>query len=280
MGNPSPTAHASETRSSPSYDVALCCYPSEDLWERVWEFHGKFAPGQAQYLKCVVLVPTPAMAPVHPAVVARLASKFRDVTVVSSSPIELGEVPANVKLTESFENWTTVSDTLGRRTVDMVIVPEGWERISEPLLLEKDTNPTRGYEDETVFLREIRRMMKPAPCGTLVTYSHPFPLFHNDQPLSDLLLELYARIWYRDGKPEARIKAEALWDGMEVSSAAWKTGVEERWVFPLEHRTPFFRPESFTLVELQQYIRTRPEYIASDALKRAEAEKEIGRAHV
>lgn len=171
MGNPSPIAASSTSNANngdsgraqphrPTYDISLGFYPSENLWERLWEFHSKYAPGQAQYLVAFILLPQ-GTANIHPAVVARLVSKFISVKIVSSGKVVRSgplESP-KVEITEDFTRWNELSDMFGRRTVDIVVVPEGWERLevglTDPGLAEGA--PTVGFEREGVLLREIRR---------------------------------------------------------------------------------------------------------------------------
>ncbi|KAI9018199.1 hypothetical protein DFJ74DRAFT_708422 [Hyaloraphidium curvatum] len=253
MGNPAPPP-------SPTFPASLGPYPSESLWERAWEFHGKHAPGVAKYLSAIVLLPPNARnAGLHPAVLARLAGKFAEVRIVAApgtGPLP-SELPGNAALDADFAQWENLSEHAGLRRWDVAVVPECWEALDPGMLARGGT-----FEGEGVLLREIRRLLRPAPEGTLLAYSHPFPLFHGDQKLSDLVVALFA-LWYPE-QPPWRSALERLWDGLPVARA-WTRGVEERWEFPTEVRTPLFAPERYSAREVEEWARGRPEWKGSEA---------------
>lgn len=97
--------------------------------------------------------------------------------------------------------------------------------------------------------------------------------------MTDLIVSLYNTIWYTtDSKPQHRTAVEQLWQGLEVTRSAWKQGVEERLVFPIDQRTPFFAPERFLGVgELERYLKTRPEHLAATEEVKAKADEVIGK---
>lgn len=134
-----------------------------------------------------------------------------------------------------------------------------------------DSTPIPSFRDD----REIRRLLKPAPCGTFLTYSHPYPLFYDNQQLTNLLVELYS-LWY-PSKPPYREALESLWQDLPVSSA-WKQGIEQQLAFPVNVGLPLFAPSALNnFGDLQIYIESRPEYVASDSLSRAAADDVVAK---